>query len=730
LVLVLTNLFIQLRFLIYDDLLVELTPLQSIVETNTSTVRLDYDIQVRNFRFCKAECNLLLVDAYHQSLLSNETFGPENGIHIQRSYTLDLNMSGSGERIYYLYAICRNHRSLFCRTDGDPTYRSAIATVNKEYSQEEQANLEVLKADLEQVYMELAEESRAQINFNLTVDAIKAVIETGLEPVPPLTQASLQFETCLNAYYRQDLQEAGRLVSELVFPGHKADFEKLLTALESYNSHINILTDLSNQTYLDAYRFYEAINHSTATPLRAIYSELEALPQTSFEVVAGLENLTQLFAEVKGLVENYSQEQTWVEANLSWQMANLSRLLATNLSHSGDLCDRLEEINNLTLAHNSATSGWPSELSHLLEFISDEPEKVDSNGTHLLKGELNLPNDGNLSLEQYFAYINFSLVPDTYCREVAPLINRSLTNRTQILPDLDSNPFAPLVLGEPKKICCIYGICTNCDLNETRYPIVFIHGHAVNKKESPESSIKAFAQIQKKMSDEGLIVNAGDIDYASIGEGYWSQMNVPVGVRATYYYSSYYDTGSLSKVIRKEEGIESYSLRLKELIDMVLASTGAGKVIIVAHSMGGLVSRNYLLLFGDEKVDRLILIATPNQGVIGGTEQFCSWLGDKRACEDMSSESVFMKRLENFVPSIPVHTIIGTGCNTWGEDGDEIVQTHSSELAYATNHYVAGRCNQLPAVFHSELLNPEKYPQVYDVLKEIIWGRQETFVEP
>ena len=61
--------------------------------------------------------------------------------------------------------------------------------------------------------------------------------------------------------------------------------------------------------------------------------------------------------------------------------------------------------------------------------------------------------------------------------------------------------------------------------------------------------------MQDKLSKEGLIINAGDIDYASINEGYWSQMQKPVGVRGTYYYISYYDTESVAKQIyKKDEG--------------------------------------------------------------------------------------------------------------------------------------------------------------------------------
>ena len=56
---------------------------------------------------------------------------------------------------------------------------------------------------------------------------------------------------------------------------------------------------------------------------------------------------------------------------------------------------------------------------------------------------------------------------------------------------------------------------------------------------------------------------------------------------------------------------------LKELIDLLKFRTGRDKVVIVAHSMGGLVARSYMQIFGDEDVDKIIMITTPNKGVSG-----------------------------------------------------------------------------------------------------------------
>ena len=53
--------------------------------------------------------------------------------------------------------------------------------------------------------------------------------------------------------------------------------------------------------------------------------------------------------------------------------------------------------------------------------------------------------------------------------------------------------------------------------------------------------------------------------------------------------------------------------KLKEKIDKILTDTGAEKVDLVAHSMGGLVAKKYIAENGGNKIDQLIFIGTPLQ---------------------------------------------------------------------------------------------------------------------
>jgi triacylglycerol lipase len=53
---------------------------------------------------------------------------------------------------------------------------------------------------------------------------------------------------------------------------------------------------------------------------------------------------------------------------------------------------------------------------------------------------------------------------------------------------------------------------------------------------------------------------------------------------------------------------------LQQRIEETCRTTGAERVVLVAHSMGGLVCRSYLSRFGAARVERLVTIASPHAG--------------------------------------------------------------------------------------------------------------------
>lgn len=61
-------------------------------------------------------------------------------------------------------------------------------------------------------------------------------------------------------------------------------------------------------------------------------------------------------------------------------------------------------------------------------------------------------------------------------------------------------------------------------------------------------------------------------------------------------------------------GIDDYVPGIERRVDEVLAATGAAQVILVGHSMGGLVLRAYLRRYGGDKVARIVTLGSPHRG--------------------------------------------------------------------------------------------------------------------
>lgn len=60
--------------------------------------------------------------------------------------------------------------------------------------------------------------------------------------------------------------------------------------------------------------------------------------------------------------------------------------------------------------------------------------------------------------------------------------------------------------------------------------------------------------------------------------------------------------------------IDDYAQGIEQRIDEVLAATGAPQVILIGHSMGGLVLRAYLRRHGRDKVAGIVTLGSPHQG--------------------------------------------------------------------------------------------------------------------
>lgn len=92
--------------------------------------------------------------------------------------------------------------------------------------------------------------------------------------------------------------------------------------------------------------------------------------------------------------------------------------------------------------------------------------------------------------------------------------------------------------------------------------------------------------------------------------------------------------------------ISTNAARLRTTVNAVKARTGASKVDLVAHSMGGLVSRDYVKnLGGSSSVDSLIMMGTPNYGTsLANLAGLVNCVGIT-ACDQMARGSSYLNAL-------------------------------------------------------------------------------------
>ncbi len=286
-------------------------------------------------------------------------------------------------------------------------------------------------------------------------------------------------------------------------------------------------------------------------------------------------------------------------------------------------------------------------------------------------------------------------------------------------------------ISDNPPVCCVFRECNSCCNDEScknnpkTFPIILLHGHSLAKDNSPEFSLDSFNKIQSRLQDDGYL-SVGTISLYSKNEpsqpGIWGMSGKPVTVKASYYYDAFRKDDKYIVIPTKSENIDTYALRLKDLIEIVKERTGKPKVNIIAHSMGGLVARKYLQIFGNNDVDKLVMIAAPNKGISGSTGDYCGLIGENQECDDMQQNSIFLNKLNdpsNQPNNIKLYAIVGEGCKMKQGIGDGVVLSENEKLENAKISYVDGSCDGFETL-HTEILNIDKYPQTYSTIKKIL----------
>jgi triacylglycerol esterase/lipase EstA (alpha/beta hydrolase family) len=126
--------------------------------------------------------------------------------------------------------------------------------------------------------------------------------------------------------------------------------------------------------------------------------------------------------------------------------------------------------------------------------------------------------------------------------------------------------------------------------------------------------------------------------------------------------------------------IEHFAEQLAAKIESVCAATGATRVLLVCHSMGGLVARAYLRQRGPACIQRIITIGTPHHGSVFARGLIGRCLTQMRPGNAWLAE---LNRDETKPAQVPITSI-------WSRHDSLVAPQASSELASAENVALAG----------------------------------------
>jgi len=125
-------------------------------------------------------------------------------------------------------------------------------------------------------------------------------------------------------------------------------------------------------------------------------------------------------------------------------------------------------------------------------------------------------------------------------------------------------------------------------------------------------------------------------------------------------------------------GLDELAARLAERVESVLVETGAAQVVLVTHSMGGLVSRAYLRAHGTSRVAGMVTLAAPHHGTR------LARLGWGRNARELRPGSAWLRSLNaQPVPAIPLRSV-------WTPDDEMLAPPDTARLPGVRETILAG----------------------------------------
>jgi hypothetical protein len=260
--------------------------------------------------------------------------------------------------------------------------------------------------------------------------------------------------------------------------------------------------------------------------------------------------------------------------------------------------------------------------------------------------------------------------------------------------------------------------CCNGDSYKSRtdlYPVIFVHGHAAETGEKTAiSSLATFNTMESYFAQNGYVVK--DILYPEkindLSKGVWSYCK-PIAVRITYY-EGVQNGGS----VQYKSSIADYTPALSNDVDAVLKATNKNEAVIIAHSMGGILSRYYIKNDGGQnKIYKLITVSSPHYGARGILATLSYLPGVDAEAKEMQPGSTFLNNLNSPSDSlVDSYAIMGNSetCNIPAVACDGTLTVNSAKLKDGKSFFLFNGTQYV----HGSIVNQQDVAQkILDIIK-------------
>jgi diadenosine tetraphosphate (Ap4A) HIT family hydrolase len=763
-----TNIALYVNYLLGNDILLELSvdkPILNIVRDQSQQVKFLAKSQTNPF--CKADCDSTFKNIATGEIIEKANFTLNPGKQYIKEYTIKVTALGTGQELYSFAMECRSVQSALCHTSEEPSRRTILVSVNYNLTESEKDLRDQLKVKLEGLsqdtrtligWQNSLEQAAEPLNTVATIDGLMVTLGNTNASAASLLNELLKLQ---RIWQQQDYQKLSdetkaalkdyQILATQLYEANKSlaaevsDYDTLVNEYNSTLKKFELLHNLFANSPIpsnDANKLIKNFNNAglvmkrrTSLPEKqyALAGLADRASSLYYSATKEIRNLT-LSREI-GLYVDYdilcSVDKSVCHSHKS--VAEISNQSSFELSK---VCSEIEtfskELKSFLVNSSFNASTQLNIMRGQIRNNYSDHVIAGSTNADLLKEILAGTQTVNNTLVNITA-IGTDLISALRREQQEMCMNTTVTQLRAAKPATVQIPgvLAPnvsIIFDEPKPKCCISNQCAPCCQNAScssqasHYPVVFVHGHSFNKAISFEYSLDAFNQIEERLENDGYIDVGSLSTYVTenVPQGTFGMINAPIAIKASYYFDIYKQPENYVLVQTKSQNIDSYTVRLKSVIDSIKYVTGRPKVIIVAHSMGGLVTRRYLQVFGASDIDKVILIATPNKGIVGKIADYCPIVGSQLECEDMNSNSLFINKLNQVGTSpVPIYNIVGTGCKMQDGIGDGVVLEQNAELKQAQNYVVNGTCSGIN-VLHTELLDLDKYPAVYDIIREAL----------